>query len=181
MKKRKRRVSFLSPSEIEDRWQQRAVAAAISAARAAVGVGGVSPGIPIGRLGDVEWGWIGAGFLSGWICTRAEQAVSESIDTEQAVRLTGLDPEPWDAGAITSILSELAETPDIDWAEPLAKWPRETMIDFLLKALSLVRKAMLARDLNDSGVMRRSDASTIARQTNTAAGDLSMAPGKFEP
>src|SRR5258708_29705782 len=88
--KRKRRVSFLSPSEIEDRWQQRAVAAAISAARAAVGVDGVSPGTPIGRLGDVEWGWIGAGFLFGWIRTRAEQAVSDHIYTEQACPLSAL-------------------------------------------------------------------------------------------
>ena len=139
-------------SALEDEWQRRATAAAIAAARGVVKVDGpIPPGTPIGRLGDIEWGWIVAAILFGWISTRAEQATAESIDTEHAIRMTGLDPEPWDAGAVAAILPELAETPDIDWSKPLGEWPRETMIEFLLTAMRLIRKAMIARDLSERG------------------------------
>ena len=96
--------------------------------------------------------------LFGWISTRAEQAIAEEIDTELAVRMTGLDPEPWDAGAVASILPELAETSDIDWTMPLAQWPRETMIDFLLTATRLIRKAEIARDLSEPRHHQKSSA-----------------------
>jgi hypothetical protein len=138
----------------------------------------MSPGTPIGRLGDVEWGWIAAAILSGWIRTRSEQAVAEQIDTELVIRMTGLDPEPWDAGAVASILPELANTPGIDWSKPLANWPR-TMVEFLTAALALIRKAVIARDLSDKGVTRKSSANTIARQANAAAGGPLMTPDEF--
>ena len=106
-----RTIGIPTASAIEDVWQRRATAAAIEAARKVVKVDGViPPGTPIGRLGDVEWGWIVAAILFGWISTRAEQATAENIDTELAIRMTGLDPEPWDAGAVATILPELAET-----------------------------------------------------------------------
>jgi hypothetical protein len=180
--KRKRRVSFLSPSEIEDRWQQRAVAAAIAAARGVAGVGGaVPPGTPIGRLSDTEWGWITAGILFSWIHVRSEQAVAENIDTEQAIRLTGLDHNPWDAGAVAAILPDLASAcPDIDWSEPLAKWPRETMVEFLTAALTLIRRAVIARDLGEKGIAQKSSASTIVRHANAAVGEPPMTPDEFD-
>ena len=88
-----------------------ATAAAIAGARGVVQMDGpIPPGTPIGRLGDVEWGWIVAAILFGWIATRAEQAASEQFDTEQTIRITGLDPNPWDAGAVATILPELADT-----------------------------------------------------------------------
>ena len=51
----------------------------------------------------------------------------------------------WDVGAVATILPALAEL-GIDWSKPLADWPRETMIDFLLRALDLTRNALTARD-----------------------------------
>ena len=69
--------------------------------------------------------------------------------------MTALDPEPWDAGAVTAILPELAETPDIDWAKPLGAWPRETMVEFLLVAMRLIRKAMIARDISERGITQK--------------------------
>jgi len=54
------------------------------------------------------------------------------------------------------------------------------MAEFLLKAMHLIRKAMLARDLSDKGITRRSNASVIARQTNAAAGGPLLAPGELE-
>jgi hypothetical protein len=169
----KRPVAQVSPAALEDVWQRRATAAAIEAARQVVQIGGpIPPGTPIGRLRVIEWGWITAAILFGWISTRAQQAASEQFDTEQTIRLTGLDPDPWDAGAVVAILPELADTPGIDWSKPLAGWPRETMVEFLTTALALIRKAVIARDLSDKGVTRKSSASMIARQVNAAPADL---------
>src|SRR5262249_26999387 len=87
-------------SAIEDQWQRDATAAAIAAARGVAQMGGpIPPGTPIGRLSDTEWGWITSGVLFAWISKRAEQAAAEQLDTEQTIRLTAHDPEPWDAGA----------------------------------------------------------------------------------
>ena len=79
--------------------------------------------------------------------------------------------QPWDAGAVAAILPNLANAcPDIDWSQPLAQWPRDTMVEFLLTAMRLIRKTTIARDLSDKGITRQSSAGTIARQANAAAG-----------
>jgi hypothetical protein len=162
---------------MDDAWQRRATAAAIKTARDVIGTEGAIPSsTPIGRLSDSEWGWIVAGVLFGWIRTRAEQAVSEEIDTERCVRMTGLDPEPWDAGAVSAILPELAEIPGIDWSQPFGAWPQETVIHFLITAMRLIRKAQIARDISDRGVTQKSGAAQIARQANAAAGGPLMTP-----
>ena len=165
-----RTIGMVSPSALEDEWQRRATAAAIEAARGVVKLDGpIPPVTPIGRLSDTEWGWVLAAMLFAWISKRAEQAAAEQLDTEQVIRLTGLDPEPWDAGCVAAILPELAST-SFDWSQPITAWPKDTMIEFLLTAMRLIRKAMIARDLSDKGVTRKSNASVIARQANAAAG-----------
>ena len=171
--KRVSAIGEISLSAIEDQWQRDATAAAIAGARGVVqNLGGpIPPGTPVGRLSDTEWGWVVAAVLFGWLRTRAQQATTENLDTERAIRMTALDPQPWDAGAVMAILPELADAcPDIDWSKPLAQWSRETMAEFLLTAMRLIRKAMIARDLSDKGVSRKSGADVIARQTNAAAG-----------
>jgi hypothetical protein len=176
----RRPVAQVSAAALEDAWQRRATAAAIEAARQVVQMDGpIPPATPIGRLGEIEWGWITAALLFGWISTRAQQAASEQLDTEQTVRLTGLDPDPWDAGAVAAILPELADTPGIDWSKPLSEWPRETMVEFLTAALALIRKAVIARDLSDKGVTRKSSANMVARQANAAAGGPLMTPDEL--
>jgi hypothetical protein len=162
----------VSLSALEDAWQRRATAAAIEAARGVVKLGGpIPPGAPIGRLSDIEWGWIVAAIIFGWIATRAQQAALEQLDAEQTIRLTGLDPAPWTAGPVLAILPELAAAcADIDWSRPLTAWPRQTMVEFLLTAMRLIRKATIARDLSDKGVTRQSSASTVEHQANPAAG-----------
>jgi hypothetical protein len=165
-------IGQVSLSAIEDQWQRDATAAAIAAARGVIQMDGpIPPGTPVGRLSDTEWGWIISGVLFAWISKRAEQATAEQIDTEQLVRLVALDPPPWDAGAAQAILPDLVDAcPGIDWSKPLAAWSREDIIEFLLKAMALVRKGMIARDFGGKGITRKSSASTIARQTNAAAG-----------
>lgn len=170
--KKPRAIRQLSPQAIDDAWQRRAVERAIEAVRGIVsGDGPVPPRVAIGRVSDVEWGWIISAVLFAWIATRAEQAAAEQLETEQMVRLTGLDPDPWDAGAVIAILPELAEAcSTIDWLAPLASWSRETMSEFLLTALRLVCKAQIARDLSAGGITRKSTAPVIAREANAAAG-----------
>jgi hypothetical protein len=91
-----------------------------------------------------------------------------------------MDPQPWDAGAVATILPDLADAcSGLDWSKPLAAWPKDDIIEFLLKAMPLIRKAMLARDLSEKGISRQSSAATIARQANAAAGVQLMTPDEF--
>src|SRR5262245_24572473 len=174
-----RTIPQVSLAAIEDVWQRRASAAAVAGARAVVKDGGpIPPGTPVGRLSDIQWGWIVAAILFAWISTRAEQATAEQLDTEPT--MTALDPQPWDAGAVATILPELAGAcPDIDWTQPLGAWPRETMVEFLLTAMRLIRKAMIARDISERGITQKSSADTIARQANAAAGGPLMTPDEL--
>jgi hypothetical protein len=129
---------------------------AIEQARAVVSGGAVSHNTPVGRLSDVERGFIVAGVLFGWISTRAEQATDSGVGVEESIRAINLDPDPWDAGAVATILPQLADTPGVDWTAPLADWPRDTMVAFLTTALTLVRKATIARDFGGGTITRRS-------------------------
>jgi hypothetical protein len=136
----------------DDDWQRRATAAAIAAARRiALGDRAVIPmNTPIGKLNDTEWGWIVTAAIFAWISTRAEQATVEGFDIEETVRLSGLGPDPWDAGAVAAILPRLADASGVDWSQPLNAWPRETIVGFLLSAFTLMREAMSARDIGGS-------------------------------
>src|SRR5262245_22430430 len=167
-----RSIPQVSLAAIEDVWQRRASAAAVAGARAVVKDGcPIPPGTPVGRLSDIQWGWIVAAILFAWISTRAEQATAEQLDTERTIRMTALDPQPWDAGAVAAILPELADAcASIDWSQPFTAWAKDTVIEFLLTAMRLIRKATIARDFSDKGVTRQSNASVIARQANAAAG-----------
>jgi len=53
------------------------------------------------------------------------------------------------------------------------------VIEFLLAAMPLIRKAMIARDRSEKGVTQRSSAAAIAPQANAAAGGPLMAPDEF--
>ncbi len=158
---RKGRLRPVSPSAIEDVWQRRATAVAIEKARALVSGGALKPKTPVERLSDVEWGWIVANILFGWIHTRAEQATNTGVGSDRYIRDTGLDPDPWDVGAIASILPELAR-PEVDWTKSLAEFSREEMIEFLGDAFNLIRKAMRARDEGEKRVTRKAPRGTAA-------------------
>jgi hypothetical protein len=131
----------------EDAWQAKATDAAIAAARKiALNSTGLPPMTPIGRLSDLQWGWIITAGIFGWIRTRVEQAVAEGLDQEEAVRLTGLSPSPCDVAVVTSILPTLADQAAIDWSQPLEAWSKDTMTNFLLLARRLIGAAEIALD-----------------------------------
>jgi hypothetical protein len=177
-----RKTKPVAKLSLEDAWQRRATEAAIAAARGVVKPDGpVPPLTPVGRLSDMEWGWIAAAILFGWISTRAQQAAAENLDVEQTIRTTALSPDPWNAGAVVAILPELAEAcPDLDWSLPLADWSKEAMAEFLLAALRLIQPALAARDLSEQGITRKTANSTIARQVNAAAGGPLLAPDEWD-
>jgi hypothetical protein len=81
---------------------------------------------------------------------------------------------------VVAILPDLASACEyVDWSKPLGDWPRDTVIGFLLAAMPLIHKAMIARDLSERGVTQRSSAAAIARQANAAAGGPLMAPDEL--
>jgi hypothetical protein len=150
-------------TEREDEWARRATDAAIAAARRVV-LGGndvINMNAPVGRLNDLEWGWIIAAAIFAWIRTRAEQATAEGLATERVIRTAMLDPNPWDAGVVAAILPQLADVPGIDWSKPLTGWSREQMIGFLTTALGLIRTAIRARDLGGGSITRKSGADEL--------------------
>jgi hypothetical protein len=154
MSLRKKTVRFPTLSGIEDAWLRQATTEAIKAARHVVSGGAVPPMTPVGRLSDTEWGWIVSSILFGWIRERATQATANGLNVEKQLQQTGLDPRPWDAGAIATALPELAEA-KVDWNAPLGELSRDELIAFLGVAYTLIDKAMQARDLGKHQVTRQ--------------------------
>jgi hypothetical protein len=152
--RRKRTFRLLSPSAFEDAWLRQATAAAIAAARAVVSAGTVPPMTPVGRLSDTAWGWIFASILFAWMRERATQATSNGLQVEKQIQQTGLDPDPWLAGAIATVLPELANT-KVDWNASLAELSRDELIAFLGDAYTLIQKAVRARELGEHQITRR--------------------------
>jgi hypothetical protein len=171
---RKARIAAISAEQ--DPWMRRATDASIGAAKDVLGASGpIRPGTPVGHLTDHEWGWICSSVVWAWIATRAEQAASEGWNHERAIRTTGLSPDPWDIGAVASILSKLAETlPDLDWLQPIGSWSQDTITEFLTVALGLIQRAIAARDVTEEGIAGRTDADVTARRMNAAAGNPRM-------
>jgi hypothetical protein len=173
----------LSPSTQNDVWTKKASEAAVAEARKAIkDDGAIPPGTPVGRLSDRELGWITSGALLGWITVRSQQAVEENWDSERTIRTLGLvRHEPWDGGAVVAILPRLFEScPTLDWTKPVADWPREAMTEFLLTALRLIRRAMIARDFSERQLTGGEPAAALARQANYGAGGPRMTPDEFD-
>jgi hypothetical protein len=146
-------------SKKEDPWQAKATEAAIAGARKiALNSTGLPPMTPVGRLTDLQWGWIVTAVIFSWIEIRCQQAIEEGLNQEQAVRQTGLTPSPCDVAVVRSVLTELSDKAGIDWSLPLEAWSKDTMVNFLMLAWQLINKAELARDHGDGKILRKSDA-----------------------
>jgi hypothetical protein len=176
-----RRIGLPTAEAIDDVWQRRATAAAIAAVRQLIDGDAIPKATPIGRLTDIELGWLNAAGLSAWIRTRAEQATAEGWDTEQTLRTTALDPQPWDAGAVAHILPQLAELGDINWQQPIGAWSKDTITLFLLAAMKLITTAMVARDVSSSGVTTKpKPLEQMQRVASAEAGGSLVAPGELD-
>jgi hypothetical protein len=161
----------------DDESERRATMAAIEAARKLATGGTMPPATPVGRMSDSQWGWIFAAMLFAWISTRAEQATAEGRDTEAAILDSLLDLDPWDTGAVATILPELANI-EIDWSKPLKDWSKETMVRFLTIAFGFIKRATAARDLG-SGITQKKSPDHIAREANAGAGNPLVVPSEL--
>jgi hypothetical protein len=171
---REAQISAISAEQ--DQWMRQATNASIAAAMEVIGdMGPIRPGVPIGRLTSQEWGWVCSTVVWAWIATRSEQAATEGWNVEHAIRTTGMNPDPWDAGAIILILPKLAEAcPDLDWSQPVGSWSKDTITKFLMAASQLIQRAVVARDLTEAQVSGKTNADITARQMNAAAGNPRM-------
>lgn len=173
----RRIIGVPTRSAIEDQWQRRATAASIVAVREVIAGGVIPPATPISRLSDIELGWLTAANLFAWIKCRSEQATAEGWDMESTLRQTDLNPPPWDAGAVTSILPELGGMDGVDWSKPIIAWPKDVMTRFLLEAFRLINKAMIARDAGGGGITtKRRSRDEMQRIAGAEAGGSLMTP-----
>jgi hypothetical protein len=167
----------------QDKWIRRATVVSIAAAKDLVTPQGpIRSTTQVGRLGDDEWAWLASTIVSGWISTRAEQAASEGLDPERAIRTTKLTPDPWDVGTIRSILPELAKScAGFDWSKPASAWSKDELAQFLLTGFDLIQRAVAARDIVEEQVAGKPiSADVTARQINGSVGNPMMTVGEFK-
>ena len=156
MSRRKKIFRVPTPSGLEDAWLRMATTNAIAAARKTIDAGVLPPNTAVGRLSDVEWGWIVASVIFGWIETRAAQATSNGLNgqsVDKYIQQTGLQPDPWLTGAITCVLPELGNT-RVDWNASLGTLSQEEIVAFLADAYTLISAAIRARDAGGHGVTK---------------------------
>jgi hypothetical protein len=129
-----------------------------------------------GHLNESQLTWIVSAAVWGWITARSEQDSSEGLDPERAVRVTNLDPDPWDLGAVKAILPELAKScAGFDWSKPANKWTKDELAEFLLKGFNLIRRAYAARDRVEELLAGKPvHPDIVARQVNRTRGNPAM-------
>ena len=131
---------------IEAEWAAKATRSAIDAARDVIGEHGINGRSMISSLNELEWGWIACAAVFAWIRTKSEQAVAEGVGYDQAIRaMPGRVPQPWDAGAVSSILPALGDL-DVPWDKPISEWSKEQMVSFIWQSHCLVEQALSCRD-----------------------------------
>ena len=168
-------------ASLDDMFQRRATAAAIVAMRELINAGGTfPPATPVSRLSDIELGWLAAAPLFAWIKSRSEQAVAEGWDMEETLRSTSLDPQPWDAGAVETILPDLGNLQGVDWSKPIISWPKDQMVKFLLQAMKLIHAAMIARDIGGGITTKRKSLDEMQRTASAEAGGPLMNPDEMK-
>jgi hypothetical protein len=144
-------------SEKEDEWLAKATEAAVAGARKVALSNGPLMNTPVGRLKDHEWGWLVTAIIFGWVEVRVQQAIAEGRDSEESVRLTGLNPDPCDVAVVRSILPALADHASIDWAQPLAAWSSDVMTSFLLLAWRLIGEAETVRNHGPGTILKKAE------------------------
>jgi len=134
-------------SQIEADWDIRATQSAIDAVKAVLSKDGINPRAMISSLSEIEWGWVVAAAIFAWIKTKSQQATAEGTGYDTPIRtMTTCDPQPWDAGAIESILPALAEMKGVDWLKPVGEWSKDQITSFAWQIYKLSDGALARRD-----------------------------------
>jgi hypothetical protein len=133
--------------EIEGAWMAKATQASIDAAREVIADNDINGRAMISSLNELEWGWLCSAAVFAWIKTKSQQAVAEGVGYDQAIRaMPGRDPQPWDYGAVESILPALGDISGIPWDKPIGEWSKDQMVSFAWQTYRLVDQALAARD-----------------------------------
>jgi hypothetical protein len=171
-----------SVSAENDKWLRQATSAAVAKVRELIGPKElIASSTPAGRLSDAQLTWAVSAAIWAWIDVRGAQAATEGLDPERAIRVTGLDPDPWDAGAVKAILPELAKScVGFNWNAPASSWTKDELAQFLLTAFTLTQRAMTARDaVEDQVAGKPINPDIVARQLNRAGGNPAMTVDEF--
>lgn len=165
-------VAQRKPRDIEADWGQRATQSAIDAAKEVVSGEGINARASIGSLSDIEWGWIVAAAIFGWIKTKSQQAVEEGISAEIPIRtMNHRCPEPWEAGAIETILPALSNIEGLDWANPVGEWSKDQIVSFAWQIYKLSGSALAARDEGaQDKIVQRLSQPRMERENSAAHG-----------
>lgn len=159
----------------DDNWQLRATEAAIAAARNVVAKDGINSRAQVGSLSDIEWGWVVAAAIFGWIKVRSQQAVAEGEHWDMPIRsMTYRDMEPWEIGAVEAVLPGLADLPGIDWSKPVGDWSKEDMARFVWRAHRLTDSALAARDNGAAGAVIKFSKEKAERELSASRGGSLM-------
>jgi hypothetical protein len=164
---KKAQISAISAEN--DEWLRRATASAVAKVRELVCPELIRSDTPAGRLNQGQLTWIVSAAVWGWIVARSEQAATEGLDVERAIRVTNLNPDPWDLGAVRAILPELAKScAGFDWSKPARAWTKDELAQFLLAGFNLIRRAHAARDIVEEKIAGKplTHPDIVARQIN---------------
>lgn len=172
----------LAPShKSDDEWQAKATLSAIAAARSVITGDGINQRAMIGSLSELEWGWIVAAAVFEWIKVRAEQAVEEGVPYENAIRtMHNRDPEPWEAGAVASILPALGNIEGLDWSRPLGEWHKDKIISFAWQVHKLTVAALAARNEGASGKIVQYNRDQQEREVSASVGGPLMSKRELD-
>lgn len=160
------------PRDIEADWDQHATQSAIDAVRAVVSGDGINARASIGSLSDIELGWIVAAAIFGWIKTKSQQAVAEGTGYDAPIRtMKHRSPEPWEAGAIETILPALGNIEGLDWSKPVGNWSKDQIVSFLWQIFRLSQSAIAARDEGATDkIVQRLSQPQMERENSAAHG-----------
>lgn len=158
------------PRDVEADWGQRATQSAIDAAKGVVSGDGINSRASVGSLSDIEWGWIVAAAIFGWIKIKAQQAVEEGTSAEAPIRtMTHRDPAPWEAGAVETILPALGNIEGLDWTKPVGDWSKDQIVSFAWQIHRLTDSALAARDEGAQDKIVQKLSQQVMERKNSAA------------
>src|SRR5687768_1145884 len=174
-------VAQRKPRDIEADWSQKATQSAIDAAKDVVSGEGINARASIGSLSDIEWGWIVAASIFGWIKTKAQQAVEEGTSAEITIRtMTHRNPEPWEAGAVETILPALGNIEGLDWTKPVGDWSKDQIVSFAWQIHRLADSALAARDEGaQDKIVQRLSQPRMERENSAAHGGPLISRGEL--
>jgi len=167
--------------KIEAEWDAKATHSAIDAARSVIAENDINGRAMINSLNELEWGWICSAAIFAWIKTKSQQAVAEGIGYDQAIRtMPGSYPQPWEAGAVESVLPALSEIEGIDWETPISELPKRQMVLLAWHMHRLVEQAMSCRDEGAADKITRPSQAVVEREMNARMGGPLLARGELD-